>query len=212
MGTRTDQAEREVNAQRARITQMIDDLEQRARTDVEGVEHGIAERASALKGRATGTIGAFGERVPTGEVAAQVERHPLSSIVLGFGAGIALGVLSGSVTGNRDRVTTTTYRPRPLSMNGNTRPSEASDDESGLVSSMLGSISMSTLNNVLTPVREEVQTMVRQAVVGFLGTERERAEPAPRAAVDREDRSERRVRERDQGGGTVERESERRAG
>jgi hypothetical protein len=206
MGTRTDQAERAVSAQRTRISQLLDDLEQRARRDIEGVEEGVSARAAEIKGRAADTLDAIEGRMPsTQTLGAQVTQHPLSSIALGFGAGIALGAGSAGVGDERhagggrrqagagSRVTRASMRRRDDHFE--------QDEPGGLASGLISGATASALAAVMAPVREELQTMVRQAIAGFMGTDRGRGETAARKPVDRDDRSERRVRERERVGG-----------
>jgi hypothetical protein len=202
MGTRTDQAEREVSAQRTRISQMLDELEQRTRHDIEGVEHRVSAQTAEIKNRAAGTL-------KTEKVSEQVTQHPLSSIMLGFGAGIALGIVSGAATGDERRPVSAGQRMKRASLR---RDDEREQDEAGgMFAGLISGATASALSAVMTPVRDELQTMLRQAIAGFTGTGRER-EQAERMPIDRDDRSERRVRERERVSGSgVERDVERSA-
>ncbi|MDA0302322.1 MAG: hypothetical protein O2822_07320 [Chloroflexi bacterium] len=88
MGSRTRAAEQRVEEQRRRIGVMIEELESRLREDVDSVRSGISERVEAIGDRLAHT----GDSVPGADtVRAQVDEHPLTSMLGGFGAGVALG-------------------------------------------------------------------------------------------------------------------------
>ncbi|TAK80489.1 MAG: hypothetical protein EPO16_00650 [Dehalococcoidia bacterium] len=154
MGAKTVQAERRVVEQRARIAEMLDDLERRVGADVEGVRHDVSERVSGISARATGAA----QRVPGAEnLTSQVTEHPLVSLLGGFGAGVALGMASGGADVDGP--------PSPLA------EPVSRGQRDGHAGGFVGAISSVAIGAMAGPLRQEMQTLVRQAASGFLGTE-----------------------------------------
>lgn len=169
MGARTRAAEQRVEDQRRHIGAMIDELETRLRTDVEHVRSGVTDRVDAIGDRLTHS----GDAIPGADaVRAQVNDHPMTSMVGGFGAGIALGILSVGLPGDdgsedaprRDRRS----EPRHRASGGGMA--------ARLVDMLTGPMVMSTIGN---PLQDEVRSLVKEVVGGFLGN----AQARPRAAA-----------------------------
>ncbi|MEX2445975.1 MAG: hypothetical protein WD734_01440 [Dehalococcoidia bacterium] len=181
MGARTDQAERRVAEQRERISGMLADLERRVQDDVEGVRHNVSARASEIGSRATEAgqrASEAGQQVPgVSMLEDQVAGHPVLGLLGGFGTGVALGMAGGD--GSSDR--------------GGERRREdrASRGEGG--SRLFDMLSTGAMSFIAGPLRDDAQTMFRQAMSGFLGTDQPRAEgrpaeqpsPGPHAQADR---------------------------
>jgi hypothetical protein len=176
---------------------MLDDLEQRTREDIHSIEQGVTSQAANVKHQAEEKLEAIERRIPgTDTVGQQLRAHPLSSVVLGFGAGIALGVASegpgdGRSRGARDRQET---RPRSAS---SWRGDRLESQDGGAFAGLLDALTGPALSAVMPALQDEFRTLVRQSIAGFFGSDRP---SGPRSTVDREDRSERRVRRRERVG------------
>jgi hypothetical protein len=166
MGSRTRAAEQRVEDQRRRVGVMIDELEARLRADVDSVRSGVSERVEAIGERLSHT----GESVPGADtVRTQVHEHPLTSMMGGFGAGVALGMISGGADGEDDEV------PR------RERRGEPRHRERGMTSRLVEMLTAPALvSTIAQPVQDEVRTLMKELVSGFLGNQEERR-PAPGA-------------------------------
>lgn len=162
MGSQTDQAERSVVEQRARISLLLDDLEQRVRTDLRDVSDGLSERTADIAGRAGEALN-LRDHVPGTEMlSGQVSTHPLTAMVSGFGAGIALGIAGSRSNGSED--------PRPQPGTRRAKRETERDDAGTRMIDILASIAVST---VTTPIRDEIAVLVRQGMSAFLGNDTE---------------------------------------
>lgn len=176
MGERTTQAERQVAEQRGRITRMLDSIEERTRDDLAAVQQGVTGRATDLRDRAMNQIG----RAPgIDAVTGQVSRRPLTSLMAGFGAGAALGVLGGAVMPERRGATgrSRQYRDR----DSDSRPVE---EREGMLGGVLGMLVGPAVGGLAGPVQSELRSLLREAVSGFLGEsgEQRQDEAQPRNA------------------------------
>jgi hypothetical protein len=172
MGSRTRAAEQRVEDQRRRVGVMIDELEARLRADVDSVRSGVSERVEAIGERLSHT----GESVPGADtVRTQVHEHPLTSMMGGFGAGVALGMISGGADGEDDEV------PR------RERRGEPRHRERGMTSRLVEMLTAPALvSTIAQPVQDEVRTLMKELMSGFLGNQEERRIPPgaePRAAA-----------------------------
>jgi hypothetical protein len=165
MGTRTNTAALRVAEQRQRLGESIAALDAQVRRDVRGVGSGIAESAGALGDR----IVQQAEDLPGAEkVREQATRHPLSALLAAFGAGVALGVTSEELTPN--------LGSRASRGSGRARANE--QREAG-GNGMLGALTGGMLSSVTGPLGDELRTMLREAVTGFLGERRGEREHPP---------------------------------
>jgi len=159
MGARTNAAAIRVAEQRRRLDESIEALDARMRRDVRGVGAGIAESASALGERMMRQA----EELPGAEaMREQTARHPLSALLTGFGAGVALGVTGDALMpdlGGRD-----------ARRSSRTRRDESR--EAGSSGSILGALTGGMLSTVAGPLGDELRTMLHEAVTGFLGDRR----------------------------------------
>jgi hypothetical protein len=200
MGTRTDEAERAVSAQRERISGMLDDLEQRTRKDLRSVEHGISTQAEGIKHQAAEKLDAVERRVPQVDmVSRQLRKHPLSSVALGFGAGVALGVASESRGGTSSRGRAQQQTEAADRRSRSRRDEDGREDDQGLLGGILGAVTGRALATVMPAVQDELQSLFKQAAAAFFETDRGGDGPR-QSTVDREDRSEKRVRARERFG------------
>jgi hypothetical protein len=140
---------------------MLDSIEERTRQDIAAAQQGVADRASELRDRATTQV----DQLPGVEaVTEQVIRRPMTSLMAGFGTGIALGILGGAVMpdGRGTARSSSAYRGRR---------SESPSEESGggMLGGMLGMLSGPAMSAVAGPVESELRSLLREAVSGFLG-------------------------------------------
>lgn len=176
MGSRTRAAEQRVEDQRRRIGVMIDELESRLRADVDSVRTGVSERVEAIGDRLSHT----GESMPGADtVRTQVHEHPLTSMIGGFGAGVALGMISGGPDDTGDDA------PR------RERRSEPRHRERGMTSRLVEMLTAPALVSTLAdPVQDEVRTLMKELVGGFLGNRETRpVSPGAPAGETPEDRA-----------------------
>ena len=192
MGTRTDEAERAVSAQRARITAMLDDLEQRTREDIHSVEHGISSQAANVKHQAEEKLDAIESRMPSADkVSQQLREHPLSSVALAFGAGIALGVASEGSGDGRSETRDRQGKPARSASRGR---GDRDEHESGSgLAGLFDAIAGPALSAVMPAVQDEFRSLIKDSISGFFSSDRE---SVSRSTVDREDRSDRHIRRR----------------
>jgi ElaB/YqjD/DUF883 family membrane-anchored ribosome-binding protein len=150
MGQRTDQAERDVIAQRELITHRVDELRERVETDVDTV----GARISAQGGELTDRAAEAADRVPGKQVIGDyVPAHPRVSVLGSFGVGIALGMLSHrSEDGHAQR---SARRPEDRSQ---------SDRGGGLFDGIAGA----AMASMVGPIQEQLKEMVKVAIDGFL--------------------------------------------
>ncbi|MGE3855672.1 MAG: hypothetical protein AB7G21_01795 [Dehalococcoidia bacterium] len=169
MGSRTRAAEQRVEDQRRRINALIDDLDQRVRRDVDQVRSGVTARVEEFGER----IQRSGESLPGADtVRTQVNEHPMTSVVGGFGAGVALGMLSGSMMDDDDEAPRRERRAEPRH--------RGSGMMGGMASRLVGMFTAPALvSTVADPVQDEVRSLVKEVVAGFLGTERGRGAQRP---------------------------------
>lgn len=169
MGSRTDIAERNVSEQRRRLSRMVSDLEHRTSEDVHAAGNRIGERASEIQARAGNAM----DSVPGKHVIdEQVPKHPLSSLVGGFGAGMVIGMLSyrgsdGHGGGGSQRQPDRSNQQR-----------DQSSDGGGL----FDALSAAAMTSIAAPLQQELKGIARQAVDGFLG--KDSRESTPKTSVD----------------------------
>jgi ElaB/YqjD/DUF883 family membrane-anchored ribosome-binding protein len=150
MGERTDQAERDVIAQRELITHRIDELRERVESDVDTVGERISAQAAELKGRAAEAV----DRVP-GKHAVDdyVPSHPLISVLGTFGVGIALGMLSHSAGDASAQRSPQRHADRSHSEKGE-----------GLFDGIAGAV----MASIAGPIQEQLKEMAKDAIDGLL--------------------------------------------
>lgn len=159
MGQRTDQAERDVATQRELISKRIEELNSqvgrgvdqagdRLREQVSNVRQQVAETADRVPGKRT-----LEETVPA---------HPLTSVVGGFGLGVALGMLRGP--GEGDSSSEGARGRNGRSSNGNGRQ-ESRDDGNGLVDKLSGI----AIGSLMGPLQHRLSDLAEDAVAGFMG-------------------------------------------
>jgi hypothetical protein len=167
MGSRTRAAEQRVEEQRRRIGAMLEELETRVGTDVENVRSGVSGRVEAISARLSGA----GEAMPGADaVRAQVNEHPLTSMVGGFGAGVALGMLTAGDSGSDED-----EPPR------RERRSESRHGGAGMTSRLVAMLTgPAIMSTIAAPVENEVRSLVQELFSGFLGNDRAAA-PSARA-------------------------------
>lgn len=157
MGQRTDQAERDVIEQRELIGRRLSDLSGRLEHDMSEAGAQVRTQAGKLKDRAAEVA----DRVPGRQALEdQVPGHPLTSVVAGFGAGVALGMLR--LPGGSDE-------PEP-DRNGRDRRRDGRgrrDDDSGLVDRLSG-IALASLAG---PLQRQLSQLASEAMSGFKGRE-----------------------------------------
>jgi hypothetical protein len=155
MGTRTDIAERNVAEQRQRISRLLSDFEHRASEDVQAASHRVGERASEMQHRAGNALDSLPGKHVLDE---QVPKHPLTSVMTGFGAGVVVGMLSGgSSAGNGGA---------RHDWDGNRSSRER---ERGSDGGILDALSAAAVTTIAAPIQQELKDIAKQAVDGFLG-------------------------------------------
>ncbi|MGE0134510.1 MAG: hypothetical protein AB7L91_08835 [Dehalococcoidia bacterium] len=158
MGQRTDQAERDVAEQRQRISRRLDELSGQLGGVAEDAGHELRGRASIARERVANSA----DRVP-GKRALEdaVPAHPLTSIIGGFTAGVALGMLRvpGGDDGDRNGHGARDDRGR----DGHGRRER--DDSSGLVDRLTGL----ALGTMMGPLQQRLGELAEEAVAGFMG-------------------------------------------
>jgi hypothetical protein len=168
MGSRTDIAERNVAEQRRRLSGMVSDLEHRATEDVQAASQRVGERASEMQHRAGNALDSVPGKHMLDE---QVPKHPLTSMMGGFGAGVVIGMLSGGGSGGRDGGSER-YR------NGNRSSGRDRGSEGGL----FDALSAAALTSIAAPIQQELKGIAKQAVDGFLGKDSKSSAGASRTA------------------------------
>ncbi|MGE0227854.1 MAG: hypothetical protein AB7I38_00970 [Dehalococcoidia bacterium] len=178
MGQRTDQAERDVAEQRRRISQCLDELSGQIGGVAQDAGRELRGRVSDARERVTDTA----DRVP-GKRALEdaVPAHPLTSIIGGFTAGVALGMLR--VPGDDDGRNGGHARDgRGRGANGR----HERDDSSGFVDRLSGL----AIGTMMGPLQQRLGELAEEAVAGFMGRrdhgrdegdEQSRSERAPDA-------------------------------
>ena len=165
MGARTNAAATRVAEQRQRLGASIEALDAQVRRDVRGVGSGLAESASTLGER----IVQQAQDLPGAEsVREQTTRHPLSALLAGFGAGVALGV-----TGDALMPDPRARQPRRAA------GTEASADQQRASNGVLSALTGGMLGTVAGPLGEELRSMLHEAVTGFLGKRPEQQQEQP---------------------------------
>lgn len=169
MGARTTEAALRVAEQRRTLGEAIEALDAQVRRDVRGVGSGIKDSASALGGRAVQQA----ENLPGAEaVREQTSRHPLTALLAGFGAGVALGI-------NGDALMPDARSPRE-ERRRETRSARRNADEGG--SGILGMLTGGMLSTVAGPLGGELRAILHEAVTGFLGDREQQRERDDRSA------------------------------
>lgn len=186
MGSATDLAQREVAAQRARTSALIEAFDQRVLDDVDQVRAGTADRLSTLQQRVTDSLD-----LP-GPLSDQLASHPLTTLFAGFSAGVGLGFASAASAGDRDDdddaggdVRGRRNQNRSARRDAQGRHSRG-DHDGGL----LGSLASLAAGSLATPLKSELQTMALDMLSGFLrrppepAAGRKRTRPAPQSRAD----------------------------
>ena len=163
MGSRTDLAEREVTAQRARVASMLGDLEERVQEDAHGLGDALGEQTSGLQERVSGAVDELPGRQALDE---HVAAHPLTALLGAVGVGVALGVASSFVIHGGDDDGYERERSRRVPRR-NTRATRDLEDDGG--SGLLDTLTGIAMSSLAGPVKHEMQTLARQALAGFLG-------------------------------------------
>lgn len=145
MGSRTDEAQREVDAQRALIERKLDALELRVADDFSAARSQVADRVGQLPAMVPG-----GATLLNG-----AKEHPFSTMAGALGAGVALGLLSDRFGGEDD--------DEPEASRGRRRRGRADDDELGIARRALGTVATS----LLAPLQAQVSDLAREVVAGF---------------------------------------------
>lgn len=163
MGSRTDLAEREVAAQRARVASLLGELEERVQEDAHGLGDALSERTAEVQERVSDTVDELPGRRALEE---QVVEHPLTALVGAVGVGVALGIASGQLmhgNGDGDYASDRSRRgPRQ-----ETRGAREREDDGG--SKLMDALTGMAMSSLTGPVKHEIQTLARQALAGFLG-------------------------------------------
>jgi hypothetical protein len=148
---------------------MLGDLEERVHDDVKGIGDAVGERTSAVQERVSDAVDELPGRQTLDE---QVARHPLTAVLGGLGAGVVLGVASGYIfRGGHDE-----YRyDRPRPPRSNSSPGErARDRDAEGGSKMMDALAAVAMSSFAAPIKDELQTLAREALSGFLGNKPDR--------------------------------------
>jgi hypothetical protein len=151
MGSRTDEAERRVRAQRTLIERKIADLEARTGDDFAEARRRVAHHLTHLP-----------ETVPGGEmVLEQAREHPFATLAGSLGLGVALGMATGGDANGRS--------------GRNGHEGGGMPGLGGLMGATTGAVGgLAGLGAAaMAPLRPYVEDLARQAVAGF--AERQRA-------------------------------------
>ncbi|MBX7112215.1 MAG: hypothetical protein K1X87_10285 [Dehalococcoidia bacterium] len=160
MGQRTDQAERDVVEQRARIDRRLGELNSQVERGIDDAGQRVREQVSAIKGRASEAA----ERVPGKRLLdEQVPQHPLTSVAGGFGLGVALGMLR---TPGSDGPSANGHGRHDGRADGRRNGHSQQDDHgSGLVDRLPGL----ALGSLMGPLQQRLGDLAQDAVAGFMG-------------------------------------------
>jgi ElaB/YqjD/DUF883 family membrane-anchored ribosome-binding protein len=158
MGQRTDQAERDVASQREFISKRLEELNSQVGRGMDQAGDRLREQVSSVRQQVADTA----DRVPGKRALEEtVPAHPLTSVLGGFGLGVALGMLR--VPGEGDSSEGARSHNGHTS-NGNGRH-DSRDDGNGFVDKLSG-IAIGSLTG---PLQHRLADLAEEAVAGFMG-------------------------------------------
>lgn len=159
MGQRTDQAERDVAQQRELLSKRLDELNSQVGRGVDQAGQRLREQVSNVRQ----TVSDSADRVPGKRtLEGTVPAHPLTSVLGGFGAGVALGMLR--VPGDADS-SEHSHRGNGRRARGNGRHEEPRDDGDGFVDKLSGI----AVGAMMGPLQQRLGELAEEAVAGFMG-------------------------------------------
>lgn len=156
MGKSSNELQREIEELRAQLSGKTDHVRGRVQGDVEGVRDSFTQQVETVKENAN--YHALEERV---------RQNPLTYTAGALGVGVALGMLS-------DRITVGGSGPSYDSNRGRYEQTEG-----GMLSGMLGSLTA----DLGGTIRDEAQSLIRQAFEGFKAGAESRHVEAEQASV-----------------------------
>jgi ElaB/YqjD/DUF883 family membrane-anchored ribosome-binding protein len=157
MGKSSTELEREIVDLRSRLSDKTGHVKGRVQDDVEGVRDSFTQQVDNVKENAN--YHALEERV---------RQNPLTYTAGAQGVGVALGMLSDNISlgGGSSRI-------------GSSAPQERHPTDGGILGGMLGSFTA----DLGGTIREEAQSLIRQAFEGFKAGPQGRQGDAERTAV-----------------------------
>ncbi|HET9200044.1 MAG TPA: hypothetical protein VFO84_03590 [Dehalococcoidia bacterium] len=141
MGKSSNELQREIEELRAQLSGKTDHVRGRVQGDVEGVRDSFTQQVETVKENAN--YHALEERV---------RQNPLTYTAGALGVGVALGMLSDSISIGGSGKSSSSARDQRQPSN-----------ESGILGGMLGSLTA----NLGGTIQEEAQSLIRQAFEGF---------------------------------------------
>jgi len=184
MGPRTAEAQRQVAEQRRRIGHSLDVAESEVREDVHDAKERVGEIADDVQDRLESRI----ESLPGMSVVHdQIERHPMTSVLAGFGLGIAVGMVVDSFGSDTDNEEERERRAAKKRRSNKAKRNRSNRDRNHGQSNMLRMFAGPALGMIGEPLRRELSTMLREGISSMLGRDTEEHRPAHMAASRRDD-------------------------
>lgn len=160
MGQRTDQAERDVAQQRERISRRIEELSSQVERGIEDAGQRVREQVSSMKER----VSVAADHVPGKRVLdEQVPEHPLTSVMGGFGLGVALGMLR---TPGGDGASSNGHSAERGQAEWRQNGHREQPDEGSSVIDRLAGVAVGGL---MGPLQQRLGELAEEAVTGFMG-------------------------------------------